>query len=67
VEVHKPNVILIQEKMGDGDKVIRGLGNPFKNWEFWNIDVVYNSRESLWTGIITLMTEMFHRATSNTK
>jgi hypothetical protein len=44
VEVHKSDVILVQETMGEGDKVIGDLGKLLKHWDLKALDAVGNSR-----------------------
>jgi hypothetical protein len=34
VEIHKPNVVMTQETMGDEVKISRELSNIFKDWDF---------------------------------
>jgi hypothetical protein len=39
MDIHKPFVMIIQETMGEGKKVIEDLYKSWKEWDFLTLDV----------------------------
>jgi hypothetical protein len=35
VEIHKPNIVMTQETMGDEIKISRELSKKIKDWDFY--------------------------------
>jgi hypothetical protein len=38
VEIHKPSIIMLQESMGEGGKLVTDLGRLFAGWDFSYLD-----------------------------
>jgi hypothetical protein len=43
VEIHRPDVLMIEETMGESHKLVKELGKFFKDYDFRSLYVVGNS------------------------